>query len=317
MAIPEQLISRISQESSRPASPAVHAIAKKLLALYGSSIKAILFYGSCLRTGEDGEGLLDLYVLVDNYRSAYGTGSLAFLNKLLPPNVYYLEWPFGERLVRAKYAVLSLTDFQQGTTTRWFHSYLWGRFAQPVVLLYASDDQVTEIVHGALAQAVITFISRVMPQVSPDFTSRELWHRGLVLSYRAELRAERPDALVRLFDAAPEYFENVTRAAMDAVPFSVKNMKSATLARYRASVPASTRYLNRLAWSVRFVQGKVLSLLRLLKGLLTFKGGSDYVLWKIERHSGVTVERHSRLRRYPVLGICVRLWRLYRQGAFQ
>jgi hypothetical protein len=57
--------------------------------------------------------------------------------------------------------------------------------------------------------------------------------------------------------------------------------------------------------------------LRLLKALFTFKGGIDYVLWKIERHSGVTIEVAPRLRRIPLIGIAVIFWRLYRRGAFR
>jgi hypothetical protein len=54
-----------------------------------------------------------------------------------------------------------------------------------------------------------------------------------------------------------------------------------------------------------------------LKGALTFKGGLDYILWKIERHSGVRVEVGPKLRRLPPLAILVVFWRLYRKGAFR
>jgi hypothetical protein len=68
---------------------------------------------------------------------------------------------------------------------------------------------------------------------------------------------------------------------------------------------------------VRSWQGKILSALRILKGALTFRGGLDYLLWKIERHSGVRVEAPQKLKRYPFLATCVILWRLYRQGAYR
>ena len=42
-----------------------------------------------------------------------------------------------------------------------------------------------------------------------------------------------------------------------------------------------------MAWRFRRLVGKVLSILRLAKGVFTFDGGVDYILWKIERHSGV------------------------------
>jgi hypothetical protein len=108
---------------------------------------------------------VDLYLLVDSYRTAFRSRRQAFTNKLLPPNVFYLELSVQDRVVRTKYAVLTLKDFQRGTSAQWFHSYLWGRFAQPVGLVYARDSQAANRVRVALARAVITFLTRVLPQL--------------------------------------------------------------------------------------------------------------------------------------------------------
>jgi hypothetical protein len=295
----------------------VRVLAEEILANYGDAAQAVLFYGSCLRTGDDSEGLVDLYLLVDSYSAAYHGRLLPFLNKLLPPNVFYLELPFTGRVVRAKYAVLSVRDFRRGTSMRWFHSYLWGRFAQPAGLIYARNDQIAEQVQKALAQAVTTFLTRVTPQVSEQFTARELWRQGLLLSYRAELRAERAQDLGHLFDASHEHYEQLTLAAMPLVPLSVEPNPSATPVNYHARIPARIRHYGNLAWGLRRVQGKVLSVLRLLKGLYTFTGGPDYILWKIERHTGVRENLTPRLRRHPLLAACVLSWRLYRKGGFR
>ena len=86
---------------------------------------------------------------------------------------------------------------------------------------------------------------------------------------------------------------------------------------YRARISAGARRVSRLAWGLRSWQGKLLSVLRLVKGLTTFEGGIDYILWKINRHSGVTVEVEPRLRRHPLLGAVVLAWRVYRRGGFR
>jgi hypothetical protein len=99
-------------------------------------------------------------VLVDRYRAIEPRRLLAALNKLLPPNVFYIEVPFEDRVVRAKYAVLSLNDFAAGAS-RWFHSYVWGRFAQPVGLIYARNDQIVGCIQSALVQAVMSFVARL------------------------------------------------------------------------------------------------------------------------------------------------------------
>jgi hypothetical protein len=317
MEIPSQLISAIDRNASRAASPAVQILIDEILARHGQSARAILFYGSCLRTGDDLEGLVDLYLLVDSYRKAYTGFVPAVLNALLPPNVFYLEREFEGQTVRTKYAVLSLADFQKGTSKRWFHSYLWGRFCQPTALLYASDEGVRQLVLKGLARSVLTFIQRVVPRVSSEFSARQLWCRGLELSYRAELRAEKPEKSAHLYDAEPHYYEEVTRLAADAGPYAVTAIAASDPARYRSCIGAGVRWASRLAWGLRFWQGKLLSVLRLVKAVTTFEGGVDYILWKINRHSGVSVDVESRLRRHPLLAMWILSWRLYRKGGFR
>ena len=315
--MPSNQITLIRQESSREPPEGVRALVEDLLNRYGEVTQAILFYGSCFRTGDDTDGLVDLYVIVDSYRAALPNRLQAMANKLLPPNVFYLELPGQDQVVRTKYAVLSLKDFQRGTSKWWFHSYLWGRFAQPSGLLYVRSKQVEKLVLMALARAVITFMTRVMPDVEERFSARDLWRHGLLLSYRAELRSEKPDKLVHLVDAAPEYYEQVTLAAMGSIPFKVDIFAERDGFLYHAHISNSVRYRSHLAWTLRRLQGKMLSILRLFKAIFTFKGGVDYIQWKIERHSGVRFEWTPRLKRHPLLAVCILSWRLYRKGGFR
>ena len=314
--IPDKLLGLVKAQAATDAQPGINALIEAARKLHGDSVRAVLFYGSCLKTGNIHDGLSDLYLLVDDYRSAFKSRTLAFLNRLLPPNVFYLEVPFEGRVLRAKYAVLTLDDFCKGTN-RWFHSYLWGRFSQKCGIVYVNDDLVAHQVHEALANAVMTFISHTLPQLETSFTARDLWARGLSLSYRAELRTEQPDAAARLFDIDPGYYQQLTSAVFDAAPFTVSVETDVTPPRYQVQIPAQIRRSNGMGWRVRALQGKILSALRLLKGLLTFKGGVDYIQWKIERHSGVRVEVSPALRRLPPLALIVIFWRLYRQGAFR
>ena len=120
----------IESQIAARAPDAVDALGEILRRRFGRHALAVLFYGSCRRANDDSGGIVDLYVLVDDYHAAHGNFLSAFANWLLAPNVYYLETPFAGRVARAKYAVVSMDQFERGTT-RWFHPYLWGRFAQP------------------------------------------------------------------------------------------------------------------------------------------------------------------------------------------
>lgn len=325
--IPAKLFNRIQAHSITSPSPAVSVLVERILAQYGEAVQAVLFYGSCLHQGEDLEGLFDLYVLVDSYSSVNRNYLHASLNRLLPPNVFYLEVSWEEQTVRAKYALLSMGDLEKGTSTRWFHSYVWARFCQPTAIVYVRSKKVEEQVIAAFSQAVITFITRVLPRIPEHFTIRELWSRGLALTYRSEFRPEQPEKQVRIFDAAPDYFKDISSLAFASSPYRVDAGGGETggsdagvnggSRRYHALIPASHRIVSRLSWAVRMAQGKLLSALRLIKGSLTFEGGVDYILWKIKRHSGVTMEASPFLKRHPVLAMFVLSWRLFRRGAIR
>ncbi len=315
MQLPAPLLDLVRRQSRLVPTPPMQALREQLLASHGDNVRAILFYGSCLHRGQALEGLVDLYLVVDSYRGFHGRSLPAFFNRLLPPNVYYLEWTSEQQTLRAKYAVVSARDFERGTSSRWNHSYLWGRFSQPAALLYARDEQATEQIVRCLARAVVTFMSRVIPHLPPIFTSRELWLEGLRLSYRAELRAEKPHRALSLYESSAAYLDQLTRAAMESLPYRVE--AAAEPNAYRSDIPVHARRRNRSTWTLRRAQGKLLSVLRLLKAVFTFRGGFDYVIWKIERHSGVSVDVSPLARRYPLVAGWGVIWRLYRRGAFR
>jgi hypothetical protein len=123
--------------------------------------------------------------------------------------------------------------------------------------------------------------------------------------------------MAALFRSAPDHYVRITDAALPVLPIPVEIVEGGDGRFYRARVSAATRLACRLAWKIRSLQGKALTVLRLFKGAFTFTGGLDYILWKIERHTGVTVEVPPRLKPHPILAVCVLSWRLYRRGAFR
>jgi len=79
-------------------------------------------------------------------------------------------------------------------------------------------------------------------------------------------------------------------------------------------VPEKTRRREKWAWRLRLVQGKGLSVLRLMKASFTFQGGVDYALWKIERHRGLRLEVSPFFRRHPLLALLFLGWKVLRLG---
>jgi hypothetical protein len=307
----------LAEELRAPPTTGVRHLVAALLARLGERVQAVVYYGSCLRRGDE-EGIVDLYVLVDDYRLVYPSRGHAWLNRLLPPNVFYLESRAGDsgRTLRSKYAVISLEQLARFTSPACFQSYLWARLAQPCVLAYARDAATARRVEACIAAAVTTFVARNLPLMPPGFTAEALWTQALLRSYRAELRPEGESAVTALVEAAPQRYRRVTAAVLPRLPVAVAAQGAMDVRRYSADIPPALRRRARVGWALRRVQGKALNVLRLAKGVLTFEGGVDYVLWKVERHSGVRIEASAFLRRHPILGAWSVAWRLYRRGGF-
>lgn len=283
---------------------------------HGASIDCILFYGSCLRSGNVFDGLVDLYLIVDSYRSFYTKKRHAIANWLLPPNVFYIEVMAETGTIRCKYAVVSSSDFRHGTQ-RWFHSYLWGRFTQPVAIVYCRNETVRKKMLDNLAGAITRFLSKSLPAVAAEGTVRDLWVQSLQLSYRAELRTESGQRAMQLIDDQPVFYADITCATLPALQDKLSLQGDSIDSRYQSTLTAWQRTLGQSDWFARRLFGKFLSVLRLVKALFTFDGGLDYIAWKLERHSGQKVEIPERVRRYPLIFIWGLFWRLYRRGIFR
>jgi hypothetical protein len=282
-----QLRALVAEELSLPVDPRVTAMAEAIAAKHGAASRAVLFYGSCLRQKQLDGLMLDFYLIVSDYRAAYGKRWLAFANRLIPPNVFYFEHDG----LAAKYAVLSEADFHRLNGPDTSNVAVWARFAQPSRLVWTAGDEAREGAIDAVARAAPTLLAAAGPK--PGEAPLELWRRAFALTYSAELRAERKDRAGSVVDVEPERYERFTAPAL--------------------AIAKTLRAHGNWAW--RRIEGKGLNVLRLAKARATFAGGADYIIWKINRHAGTAIELKPWQRRHPLLAGISLLPRLLRSGA--
>jgi len=322
----DPLCRHIEAEIDQPVDPSVQTAVAAVCRRHGAAVAAVLFYGSCLRAPaafDDGGGVIDLYVLVDRYRDFYANlyrhrrraRTMALANALLPPNVFYIECESEAGRIRAKYAVMTLAQFGRGTSRRSFHPSLWARFCQPVRLVHARDAAARSAVVAALRAAVITLVARTAPLMDGPFTAAQLWQRAFRETYRSELRVEGTARGRTLYAWAAPRYDRLTVPALQAAGLCI--VSTAHASEIRITTSAATRWRARVAWTARRWIGKPLTVARLIKGAFTFDGAVDYILWKIERHSGVRPQISAWQRRHPILASPLLVWRLYRQGALR
>ena len=270
-------------------------------------ILAFIYYGSSLREIENPEKMLDFYVLIDDYSKVHKSKLRAWLNKHIPPAVYYAEREDAAGVLSTcKYSLMTLDEFERRCGAEEFHSQIWGRFSQPCVLLRAKTEKIAEKIYTARAKAVRYMISQSAPLLAPRATATEIWSRGFYESYRTELRPESSIGRSReIVEQFADRYETLTEAIYGPADADGYH-----------EINGNPKALKSL-WRWRRIRGKLRSILRITHGALTFDGGLDYVLRKLENHSGVKFTPTMFQRSHPILTGPIMAYKLWRLGAFR
>ncbi|MBP8233282.1 MAG: hypothetical protein KAY22_13335 [Rhizorhabdus sp.] len=299
----------VATELAEPVDPRVTAMAAALAARYPDAARSVLFYGSCLREANVDGLMLDFYLIVSDYRAAYGPGWLAFANRHVPPNVF----PFEHDGLIAKYAVLSEDDFVRLASSATRNVSVWARFAQPSRLVWAADQGATTHAALAIAGAAPALLSAARPLLADRLGVAELWEGAFALTYGAELRAERKGRASSVVGADPDRYARFTAPALATAGLGATI--EGGIVNFAATIASTERKAAEAAWRRRRREGKALTLLRLAKASTTYAGGIDYLAWKINRHAGAAIEIKPWQRRWPILGALALLPRLVLRGA--
>lgn len=296
----------VAEELAQPVDPGVRALAAAVAARHGAAARAVLFYGSCLREARLDGLMLDFYLIVDDYRRAYGKAWLAAANRLLPPNVF----PIGQDGLVAKYAVLSEADFARLASARTRNVSVWARFAQPSRLVWAADDKARTTVIDAIAGAAPALLAAARPMIDAPVQPLDLWRRAFALTYSAELRAERSGRAPSIVERDAERYLRFTMPALDAAGISATQGADGFV-HFAATANHRSRRAGGRAWRRRRLEGKLLTLARLAKATATYAGGIDYLVWKINRHAGTAIALTPWQRRHPILAGVMLLPKLF------
>nr|WP_271079604.1 hypothetical protein [Aurantiacibacter sp. MUD61] len=291
------MAARVEAALARDVDPAITAFAARLGEEAGA--KAVLFYGSNLRTGSL-EGVLDFYVLTRGPAE-----------KGIWPTVSYREWEHDGEVLRAKIATMTAAKFAYAAKGLSRDTTIWARFVQPSALVW-SDETGTEI--ATLIEHAICTAARHAVALGPATgTEREFWLALFRETYKAELRVEKPGRENSILDLNEAHFDGLLAEAlrfMD-IPFTrdgdllTPHMGETERREVLASWKRSRRW------------GKALNIARLLRATRTFDGAGRYAAWKVERHTGVKVEVTPWREKHPVLsapGVLFKVWRAKRRA---
>lgn len=280
---PSALAERIAARLAPTIDPAVALFARALAD--AASARAVLFYGSNLRTGSL-DGVLDFYLLLP------GTDEAAIW-----PRVSYHEREHEALTLRAKVAAMRLATFARAASGELTDTTIWARFVQPSALIWAADEAARSEVIAALAAAART-AARLAVALGPASGTPEDYWRGLFrATYAAEFRVEKAGRENDILGVNAEHFAGLLPLALAAE--GIGFAQDGALIAPQLDPAERARIL--AWWARRRRLGKPLNLLRLAKASTTFEGAARYAAWKIERHTGVAVELTPLGERFPIL----------------
>lgn len=298
----------VADELAVPALPQVQQFAAHIAAQYPGAARAVLFYGSCLRSEQLEGQMLDFYLIVSDYEAAYGKGWLAKWNRRLPPNVF----PFQHAGLMAKVAVLSESDFHDLNRPAASAVSVWARFAQPSRLVWAADDGARTAAALAISGAAPTLLNAALAFIEREVDVLDLWQSGFRMTYDAELRAERNDRPASVVDFDPDRYNRFGQAALrhTAIANELRGNKVLIL-----DDPQGRIMQERRRWPALRRRGKLLTVARLAKAAFTYAGGIDYLAWKINRHAGTEITIKPWQRKWPLVAALFLVPKLLAKGA--
>ena len=151
--------------------------------------------------------------------------------------------------------------------------------------------------------------ARLAAAVGPSRgTAEDFWRALFRATYQAEFRVEKPGRENAILEVNAAHFDGLLPLAWDAggIAFACHD------GLYEPDLPAAERARVLQWWRRRARLGKPLNLLRLAKATTTFDGAADYAAWKLQRHTGITLEVTPFRARHPLLaapGALFELWR--------
>lgn len=299
--------------------PEVRDIVELLGEACGRNLVCVVFFGSRLLGTSPGEGsAADLFVVVENYLRFYESigsrlptsrhsGIMASLNRVLPPNIIYLNDPGGLR-AGAKCFIVTEGDLAHGLSADAKDHFFRGRLSQRVHIVHARSGKDRVAMERRIEAARYLTLDWVPLFLRGTFSVPEYCQRMLEVSYAAEIRPEARSRVAEVFNAQSSFFRLAyDRVLQEAVE---EGDLVAEGDRYRVAKQASWRRRWRVGHFFR--RSKFRATMRWFKYMLTFDDWLDYIVRKVERRSGVRIELTRSERSFPIIFLWPKALRVIR-----
>jgi hypothetical protein len=291
----------LSAATARPGEADWYDVPAMVRKLYSDGVKAVVGYGSWYTHGlRKPTSFPDLYLIVDRYEQYHRSRFHAWMNRTLPPNVYFL-WDDrdGRRNLRGKFNVISAADLERECSAALHDLYNAGRLTKLVWIAWARDEPTRDWLVGRLADAHQTVAPLVLALLPERFDTDDFSLELLALSYRAEPRLEGWEHVRALHTAHAGFYRELHGVLIDAFVASTAlieagggNFRKLARPEWPELQRRARRLLRRSRWR---------GYLRWPRIILTEPNLVDLAINEAERKAGVRLEITPKVRRHPFI----------------
>jgi hypothetical protein len=200
--------------------------------------------------------------------------------------------------VLAKCAVVSETALQRYTSPMRNDHFMAGRLFQPTELLYAAGPAAEDAALDALVAAHAVTYDWVRPWLPARFDVADYCRTLLRVSYAGEIRPEPEGRAEALWRAQEDYLRPVYSILLEALQ-ARGDLVTPEPGVYAPARPAAA--WSRLRSRLYFKWSLVRATARWAKYVVTFEDWLEFLLHKVQRHSGQPIELTERERRLPLI----------------
>lgn len=300
---------RASDPERGPLGPAVvgaASVVRSLTDACGDALVAALLYGSRLTRSSPGRhSAYDMLLVVDGQRKFYRRLKeaghtrrsplvMSLFGHVLSPN------SVAHRLDQdtlAKCLVVTRRELRRAMSDRARDHFVLGRMVQQVAILHARDAEAEQELREALERGRRTPLRWALPFVEAPFTVREFARGMVAVSYRSEIRPEQNARPHEVVAAQAEFFDRTYAPILEEAVR--EGLLTESEEGFRPLRAPSWWLVQRL--KLYFFSSRVRSTARWVKHVYTFEGWQEYIVRKVERRLGVSVQLTPMERRFPVI----------------
>jgi len=313
-ALRERVLPAAGQAAACEAAAALAGIA-------GASLVGVVFFGSRKSdAGFDRHSAWDFFVVTRGYGEFYrrlraagrlrrNPGLVAGLNAVLPPNQLRLQLETPRGTVTAKCAVIDVEALERSTGPGRRDHFCAGRLFQPVEVVHSAGAAAAERLLACVLSAHRETWRWSRPWLPDRFDTDAFYRRALEVSMAGEIRPESSRRAVALWEAQADHRRAVYPLLL--AELAERGELVADGGAWRPARPAGAG--ERLRWRLYFAVSKARATLRWFKYVVTFDDWLDYILAKVERHTGRRIELSAAQRRYPLIPLWPALFRHLRE----